>query len=72
MHDSFYIFYTHEWLNVTDSLFVGAIERWVLAHPGKAAVTQCCEVMAGVSSGLQLHKELDDSRYASFCILSIR
>lgn len=40
----------------------GAVQRWILAQPQRAAVTRKCEEMAGYNSDMRSPKDLDPSR----------
>lgn len=41
------------------SLVTGAVQRWILSQPEKAAITSVTESMAGLSSEFRTHKEGD-------------
>lgn len=40
----------------------GAVQRWILSHPERAAITRQCEMMAGILPEERAHKELDKTR----------
>ena len=46
------------------SLRSGAVQRWLITAHERAAITHCCQEMAGLKSGseLTLHKELQSTR----------
>lgn len=42
----------------------GAVQRWILSHPERSAITRQCEMMAGMQHEERGHKELDATRIA--------
>ena len=42
----------------------GAVHRWILSHPARAAITNECKIMAGKDDGPQIRRELDNTRIA--------
>lgn len=43
----------------------GAVQRWVLSQPDKAAIAAATEEMAGLTSEFRSHKETDQPRYVA-------
>lgn len=40
----------------------GAVQRWLLAQPERAAITRQCEIMAGIESEGRTRKDTDKTR----------
>ena len=43
-------------------IIIGAVRRWLLAQPDRAAISQNCQEMASISSSTRMAKSLDKTR----------
>lgn len=50
--------------NIVQIIFIiiGAVRRWLLAQPDRAAISQKCQEMASISSNTRTPKSLDKTR----------
>lgn len=44
------------------TLSKGGVNRWLLSHPERAAITRACQVMAGKDDSIRSRKDLDTAR----------
>ena len=42
----------------------GAVHRWILSHPARAAITNKCKIMASKDDGPRIRRELANTRIA--------